>query len=86
MIPADVYEHSSIAYIDLDLPKGSSLTSTPNDVTAKRLKDPFSPDSVDSCLESSNSGTAYKRIDFTKTNALSETRNKVEEKYNKEQT
>ena len=88
MIPADVYQHSSIAYIDLDLPRGGSLTSTPNDVTAnQRLNDPFSPDSVDSCLESSSAEkTLYKEIDFAKTKALSETRNKFEEKYNKQQT
>lgn len=86
LIPASNYEHSSVAYIDLDLPPPSS-----------DLSDPFSPKALANSQRSrgsvnggrisgeSNSGTAYKKIDFVRTEAFNRTRHIVEEKYNKDQ-
>ena len=89
MIPADNFEHPSIAYIDLDLPPSSD----PQEGSYGMMLDPFSPDSLprrsrrkDSCDGGrGDSGTAYKKIDFVKTEAFNRTRHNVEEKYSKEQ-
>ncbi len=79
LIPAGEFEHPSLAYIDLDLPDPSSSRSRSRSATAAF---PGAPSS--DVVKSSSSSTAYKSIDFLKTEAFNRTRHKVEEKYKKE--
>ena len=79
MIPANNYEHSSISYIDLDLPppKSETLSSSSED---RGLDFRSRPEA-----DAEDPGTAYKKIDFVKTQAFNTTRQTVEEKYKTKQ-
>jgi len=71
MIPADAMEHSSLAYIDLDLPKFSSDHGT---TSSRRTRASTSNHSSDS--DSPN--TIYKTIDVAKTDAFNRTKKDIE--------
>ncbi len=87
MIPAGHYEHQSISYIDLDLPPsrevggvggGAAGGADPND---NGVSAALAGVRINGNREAS---TAYKRIDFVKTEAFNRTRNNRRDKYNKE--
>lgn len=71
MIPASNYEHSSVAYIDLDLPPPKSGSISSQDDFRDRARTETANDA----------STAYKKIDFMKTKAFNDTRQTVEQKY-----
>jgi hypothetical protein len=71
MIPADAMEHSSVAYIDLDLPK---LESDHVVTSSRHSHAPVSNRSSDSDSPS----TVYKTIDIAKTDAFNKTKKEFE--------
>lgn len=93
MIPADSFEHPSIAYIDLDLPGTSKQQQ-------QQPRTQGGADAVDgvrggssssasghhksSVSSASSAATPYQKIDFVKTEAFRRMRHRVEEKYNQE--
>ncbi|TRY73617.1 hypothetical protein TCAL_05829 [Tigriopus californicus] len=91
MIPAEQYERSPVAYIDLDLPStdetdssrlhGDSVSMSGMSRSGFSPQFPMSGDP----LQSSSNSTAYKSIDFMKTEAFNRTRHIREEKYALEQ-
>lgn len=92
MIPAEQYERSPVAYIDLDLPATDETDSSRvhgDSVSISGMsRSGFSPQFPLSGSDPSQSGsstTAYKNIDFLKTEAFNRTRHIREEKYALEQ-
>jgi hypothetical protein len=82
MIPAQSFEHpESISYIDLDLPPsmdpggfiGGGDANDNTSLSAGALR-----------INGNKETSAYKRIDFVKTEAFNRTRHNRVEKYNKE--
>ena len=74
MIPAKNYEHPSLAYIDLDLPKDN------DDVFA--AANPTGAPSRQATLKTQrneSSNIIYKEVDFEKTKAFNQTRKDAEE-------
>lgn len=93
MIPADSIDRPSIAYIDLDLPPPTTPRPS-NDIAADlgqenqtrgRLASSASSNVMSHTSTTNNSSTAYKSIDFVRTEAFNRMRHTVEEKYNQNQ-
>lgn len=92
LIPAGQFEHPSLAYIDLDLPKtaaadrGTPLTQPRTRTVPRTATSALAPGATLPTVSPSanSSSTAYKSIDFVRTEAFNRTRHKVEEKYKKE--
>jgi len=76
MIPAKNYEHPSLAYIDLDLPKDAEVF-TPPSRTATINKSKTTQNGYNTHAEAAGSKneTIYKTVDFEMTKAFNQTRN-----------
>ena len=92
MIPASNFEHPALHYIDIDLPASSISPASAQHQHHVRNKFDFGMTSPPTgsgpppgSTAAQEASTAYKKIDFVKTEAFNRTRNKVLEKYNKEQ-
>ena len=74
MIPAKNYEHPSLAYIDLDLPKDDEVF-TPPSRTATINKKTTQNGYNQAADAGSKNETIYKTVDFEMTKAFNQTRN-----------
>jgi len=70
MIPAKNYEHPSLAYIDLDLPKDDEVFTPPSRTATMNKK---------TSQNFAESETIYKTVDFERTKAFNQTRKDREE-------
>ena len=70
MIPAKEYEHPSLAYIDLDLPKDDDVFNPPTGSSSRAAAIKAQQD---------ESSTIYKTVDFEMTKAFNQIRKDVEE-------
>ena len=70
MIPAKEYEHPSLAYIDLDLPKDDDVFNPPTGSSSRAAAIKAQQD---------ESSTIYKTVDFEMTKAFNQIRKDVKE-------